>query len=83
MDMEEKTCPYEYIVKCYNDDDAENTYKGVCFARNYTEAMSKIVDYYGNKYIEQATIVMNIDDPVYEFSEDSGILFNPKNIEMR
>lgn len=75
--------PYEYIAKVWNDlTNKEDVYYGVCFAKTYPKAMKKIYKQYG-EYITEITIAANEDSTVYEFNDDSGVLFNPENVKKR
>lgn len=67
--------PVEYIVTIWDDlTNKEEVVKGITFAKNYTEAMSKIEDYYGNEIIDIKMFMLE-EGSVYEleYIKDSPI----------
>lgn len=75
--------PVEYIVTIWDDlTNKEEVVKGITFAKNYTEAMSKIEDYYKDGIIDIKLFMLE-EGSVYEleFIKDSP-LFTEEAIKL-
>ena len=75
---------YKYTV-CFIDTDTYKTYeeRGYTFANNYSEAMDKIVSYYGEEDIEKCSLSFIADREVLilpNINKYDDILIDKNNI---
>ena len=75
---------FEYIVKYYNEfTDKEEIVHGIVHGEDYPDAVTHIIEYYGNDELCELKISETEEDHVYEFEDKNKSNFFEFNVKER